>query len=1344
MVNSATKRLLDVRIQKWVFFSAAWNEIIDHFREEDIINNKEMNYLKFSKFPRFQQPIYLPVFQTAGVVEQCVSSIEQALVEVTDQGIQRVDASVFKSVLDDHTKTVAVSEVWELGCYCIGVLLGGVHQSDTKAISDVVSLWATQGTLNENLHVEKLRGVLASLGGVVGTLQGGLSRRKPSKGLQVGEKKKGVGRVSDEQRDPSDLSSAGNKFKRSIDHSGMKRASSTNSLSKLHNPASSFNLPAGSTAEGEEDREVVILDALRDQVRDKFRDFAYMLKGMLKGTGAGRDLADRLTFLLSMENGFIWNDAYATTQLDVVSQDSLFKNVLSKVDGLISAHPDDVEPKSKEAKRRLSFFVNSLFMDMPTSPNMHDMMSWSVMTPFYGEDVTYSKADLEKKSSTLGVSVLLYLQTLYKSDWVNFMERLKLKDEDSEKIWHKKYLPEVRKWASMRAQTLSRTVSGMMMNEKALRLLSRLEGHDLETTDDLMCEKFGYVVACQIYGSMKKNQNPKADDIEDLMHRFPHMRVAYIDNVRVNRDGESMFFSVLVKSDGAGGVSEIYRVRLPGNPVIGEGKPENQNHAVIFTRGEFLQTIDMNQEGYFEESLKMRNALQEFDRSVSTDGGDRALDTTILGLREHIFTGSVSSLANYMALQETSFVTLGQRVLNKPLCSRLHYGHPDVFDKLFFMTRGGVSKASKGINLSEDIFAGYNNVVRGGSVSFKEYVQVGKGRDVGAQQIYQFEAKLSQGNAEQSLSRDVYRMCQRLDIFRVFSFYFGGIGFYIGNVITVFTIYLVCYLMLGLALFDCEKIGDRKITPEGTLQMLLGGMGLLNTLPLFATLGVERGWWAAFLEICQVFVTGGPLHFMFHIQTKAHYFAQTILVGGAKYRATGRGFVTQHAPFDENFRFFASSHLYLGLELAAALILMGMYTSAGQYFGRTWSLWLAAVSFLSAPFWFNPLTFEWAVVVKDYEQWRKWMAGRGGGAAKSWDVWYSEENAFYKKLGGSSKLFYVCKALVLLGMGEGVRRSDFLVNDETLNKPWVSVGTVGMVFLLLLLLGKVMQVGGEGKRRGGGWARGGGIIVSLGLVGCVLVVFKEDTNMVRYSMGGYYMMGCVTQLVLMFAGVSYAKWAYRIHDLVVGHVIFSVLFLAAAMQFPNTIQTWLLYHNALSSDVVIEDILKYSRTSQKKSGGEDGGGVEEIGVQVAELRKMLAKQERELVSLRKGERGEGEELMGLNRNESTDAIAALVGGGERGRNLGLGQGGSGVLVSGGKGGRGDEGRKVTSMSNLAVWGEMTGVGDEIGEDEVGGDEGVVDEGGVSGGEVVSCGTVSGGVAGGGGFEFSQPDKLPPR
>lgn len=77
------------------------------------------------------------------------------------------------------------------------------------------------------------------------------------------------------------------------------------------------------------------------------------------------------------------------------------------------------------------------------------------------------------------------------------------------------------------------------------------------------------------------------------------------------------------------------------------------------------------------------------------------------------------------------------------------------------------------------------------------------------------------------------------------------------NVLTVITVYVVVYLMAILALYDLEKIGDRLITPMGTIQMLLGGLGLLQTVPLFSTLGVERGWWDSFREIVQVFATGG-------------------------------------------------------------------------------------------------------------------------------------------------------------------------------------------------------------------------------------------------------------------------------------------------------------------------------------------------------------------------------------------------------------------------------------------------------------------------------------------------------
>ena len=1292
-LQSYVNRLLDVRIQKWVMFSAAWNEIIDHFREEDIVSNAESDNLKFSQFDGFSQAIYLPVFQTAGVIDDVMSELERPSEEYSDPKTGAVtDDSYFKPIAEHVTMQTAVSEVWELGTFLLRQILGPVHAEDVNQIGIMIQSWAEDSNLTSKMKLQNIRNVMKHFVAAITILDKGIGKRKPPLKPRLAVKKR--------TETATKKSDAG----------GMRRAVSATSLSSLDadsNPAdkpkrgmrkSVFQL--GSSNEEKESEPII--DAVRDQMRDKLRNLTHAIKSLLKNyrDGESRDVLDRLTFLASKENGFFWNDAYASDQLDDVSQNSNFQAVLKKLYGLLCMHPDDAEPKSKEARRRLTFFVNSLFMDMPDAPSIHDMFSWNVLTPYYNEDVTYSKKDLEQRSDALGVSTLLYLQTLYRNDWSNFVERLGIKDED--KIFSKKYEEETRRWASNRAQTLSRTVNGMMYYEKALRLLANMERLDEDTTHDLLGEKFGYIVSCQVYGNMKRDQDSKAEDIDALMHRFPHLRISYIDNIRLNRAGATVYYSVLLKSDTKGGIQEIYRVRLPGNPVIGEGKPENQNHAMIFTRAEFLQTIDMNQEGYFEEALKMRNCLQEFAKR------EGPLPTTILGLREHIFTGSVSSLANYMALQEISFVTLGQRVLTRPLHIRLHYGHPDVFDKLFFITRGGISKSSKGINLSEDIFAGYNNLLRGGAVGFKEYLQIGKGRDVGMSQIYKFEAKLSQGAAEQSLSRDVYRMCNRLDFFRLLSFYYGGIGHYFSNVLTILTVYVVVYLMAVLAVFDLEKIGDRVITPMGTIQMLLGGLGLLQTIPLFATLGVERGWWASIKEIYLVFITGGPLHFMFHIQTKANYMAQTILVGGAKYRATGRGFVTQHTPFDEQFRFFASSHLYLGVELAAGLTLMGVYTDAGQYFGRTWSLWLASVSFLASPFWFNPLTFDWNVVSSDYDLWIRWMQGTSGGTQKSWAMWWNEENAFYKKMPPASKMLFVIKTALYLLLAEGIRQSDLFRTDTTLSTPAISVNTVLIFLVALFVFGRVFAAHEHSMPYP--VRRTIGIMIFIGLVAGVITLFLEDLNYVRYALAAYYGMGAICLLGLV-SGMKFVKYFYFIHDLICGHIIFIPLFFLAALQIPAHIQTWLLYHNALSANVVVSDILRYARKNQ-----ESGGGVanEDVMEQVAELRKIVQKQEQILTGhglSSHGDIGPGDQSVApsMNLTDAPAGRAAPTGGRAYGRAI--------------------------SMSGMDVWGDMAGLSD-VGEFSRTG----------SGGAPVESQTSRPASSYGGpqGFSFSQPDTMPPR
>ncbi|KAK6238532.1 hypothetical protein QUC31_004001 [Theobroma cacao] len=665
-------------------------------------------------------------------------------------------------------------------------------------------------------------------------------------------------------------------------------------------------------------------------------------------------------------------------------------------------------------------------MNMRRAPKVSSMRSFSVLTPHYNEEVLYSDKELKKENED-GVSILFYLKTIYPDEWTNFLERMNCKPDEEG----------VRKWVSYRGQTLSRSVRGMMYYKKALELQCSLEytNSDLSKEDGIRKQalpdlKFTYVVSCQIYGTLKKSNDSRQKDILNLMLLYPSLRVAYIDEVdepvKENSGGKTqkVYYSVLLKGDRMNSHErEIYRIKLPGPPTkIGEGKPENQNHAIIFTRGEALQTIDMNQDNYFEEAFKMRNVLEEFLHSHGVQ------KPTILGLREHVFTGSVSSLAWFMSNQETSFVTIGQRFLASPLRVRFHYGHPDIFDRIFHITRGGISKASKTINLSEDIFAGFNSTLRGGNVTHHDYIQVGKGRDVGMNQISLFEAKVANGNGEQTLTRDVHRLGCRFDFFRMLSFYHTTVGFYFNSMVTVLIVYVFLYgrlymVMTGLerAILENPSIKQNKALEAALLTQSFIQMGMLLVLPMLMEIGLEKGFRTALGNFIIMQLQLSSVFFTFQLGTKAHYFGRTILHGGSKYRATGRGFVVVHATFADNYRLYSRSHFVKALELGLLLVIYEVYgesyRSSSLYLFITFSMWFLVGSWLFAPFIFNPSGFEWQKTVDDWTDWKRWMGIRGGVGIqpeKSWESWWDGEQEHLRYTSIRGRLLEILLAIRFL------------------------------------------------------------------------------------------------------------------------------------------------------------------------------------------------------------------------------------------------------------------------------------------------------------------------------------------
>jgi callose synthase len=163
------------------------------------------------------------------------------------------------------------------------------------------------------------------------------------------------------------------------------------------------------------------------------------------------------------------------------------------------------------------------------------------------------------------------------------------------------------------------------------------------------------------------------------------------------------------------------------------------------------------------------------------------------------------------------------------------------------------------------------------------------------------------------------------------------------------------------------------------------------------------------------------------------------------------------------------------------------------------------------------------------------------------------------------------------------------------------------------------------------------------------------------------------------------------------------------------IQTWLLYHNALSTDVVVSDILRYARRTQESGSG--GENTEDLTEQINELKKVVQRQEVALTNA------------GLlfSNDPTTPIMAAHPGGVSTPDPMGGRRGGGGLSSSTPAAGYM---RAAVSMSGMDLWGDMA-LGD-VRTDELQNSESLPPS-------MTQVPHISHG-----GFSFTQPDTMPPR
>jgi len=710
-------------------------------------------------------------------------------------------------------------------------------------------------------------------------------------------------------------------------------------------------------------------------------------------------------------------------------------------------------PAQSEAERRITFFSQSLSTPIPEPLPVDNMPTFTVLIPHYGEKILLSLREIIREDEPYSrVTLLEYLKQLHPHEWDCFVKDTKILAEeasevgpesDNERIDTKskvddlpfycigfksaapEYTLRTRIWASLRSQTLYRTVSGFMNYSRAIKLLYRVENPEVVqmfngNSDKLERElermarrKFRLVVSMQRYAKFSKEE---IENTEFLLRAYPDIQIAYLDEeAPLNEGDEPCLYSALI--DGNSEIMENgmrkpkFRIQLSGNPILGDGKSDNQNHSIIFYRGEYIQLIDANQDNYLEECLKIRSVLAEFEEMVVKDNevspyahsaqNIKKNPVAIVGAREYIFSENIGIIGDVAAGKEQTFGTLFARTLAQ-IGGKLHYGHPDFLNATFMTTRGGVSKAQKGLHLNEDIYAGMTALLRGGRIKHCEYFQCGKGRDLGFGSVLNFTTKIGSGMGEQMLSREYYYIGTQLPLDRFLSFYYAHPGFHLNNMFIMLSVQLFMFCLVSFGALSDQVIacdynpnvpitdelfptGCRNVSPisNWVFRTIISIIFVLFMafIPLIVQELTERGFWRATTRLLKQIASFSPFFEVFACQIYANAITQNISFGGARYIGTGRGFATARIPFGVLFSRFAGPSIYLGARLFMMLLFatLTVWQPAIIYF------YFSLLALCVSPFIYNPHQFAWNDFFIDYREFLRWMSrGNSRSHAASW------------------------------------------------------------------------------------------------------------------------------------------------------------------------------------------------------------------------------------------------------------------------------------------------------------------------------------------------------------------------
>lgn len=227
------------------------------------------------------------------------------------------------------------------------------------------------------------------------------------------------------------------------------------------------------------------------------------------------------------------------------------------------------------------------------------------------------------------------------------------------------------------------------------------------------------------------------------------------------------------------------------------------------------------------------------------------------------------------------------------------------------------------------------------------------------------------------------------------------------------------------------------------------------------------------------------------------------------------------------------------------------------------------------------------------------MSETGGTSSQSWDTWFKEETQYIDNLTFSWRIFlFIFRCFLWVIIGVGIFGPRFFEDDFDRMKFYF------VFFVLLVFYSGVWLIGKLERSLSYPIRRASSACLTLICFTLFLYMFYAHRRYFGYTVACYFV-GASISFASLLCNVSCVTYFYKIHDYVVGHFLFFFLYILSIVQL-GVLQTWLLYHNALSSGVAIDDILKYASKKKESDVNEDT---------VLELRQQIADQERTIKQL---------------------------------------------------------------------------------------------------------------------------------